>query len=95
MSLVKISAGKVNGKPIIKAWESFSGWYWLGTEKVREQLTNLGNGKAIRDTIWFGFVIGPCPEWGYFSEAEIKSLAPWAWEIQPRDIPYISKEVRA
>ena len=94
MPEVTIANGKVNGRPIIKAWESFSGWYWLATEKVREQFSDLGDGKPVRDTIWYGFVVGVCPEWGYFSEAEIMTLAPLVWEIEKRNIPFIDKEVR-
>ena len=78
---VVIRDGKVNGKPIIRAWESFTGWYWFGLEEVEPGY-------------WYGFVIGIYPEWGYFSEAEIKSLAPFAWEVKPHDIPFINKEVR-
>ena len=95
MSIAIIANAKVNGRPILRAWESYSGWYWFATERVREQLSVLGDGKAVQDVIWYGFVIGLEPEWGYFSEAEIMSLAPLTWEIKPRDIPYISKEVRA
>lgn len=81
MTSVIISDGKVNGKPIIKAWESFSGWYWFAVEEVEPGY-------------FFGFVIGTCPEWGYFSEKEIMSLAPLTWEIRRCDIPFISKEVK-
>jgi len=82
MTTVKVSGGKVGGKPIVRAWESFGGWYWLAVEEVEPGY-------------FFGFVIGICPEWGYFSEKEIMSLAPWTWEIKPCDIPFIDKEVRA
>jgi hypothetical protein len=82
MSTVIIADGKINGRLILKAWESFSGWYWFAVEEVEP-------------SYFFGFVIGTCPEWGYFSEREIMSLAPLTWEIRPRDIRYISKEVRA
>jgi len=94
MSTVMIADGKINGRPIIKAWESFNGWYWFATEKVREQVSDLGDGKGVPDTIWYGFVIGTCPEWGCFSEAEIMSLTPFVWEIRKRDVPFINKEVR-
>jgi len=95
MTQVTIADGKVDGKPIVRAWESFTGWYWLATEKVRDQLSDFGDGKPVKDTIWYGFVIGTFPEWGYFSEREITSLSPFTWEIRRRDIPYIDKEVRA
>jgi len=95
MPAVIIADGKINGRPIIKAWESFSGWYWFATEKVRKQLSDFGDGRPVKDTIWYGFVIGIFPEWGYFSEREIMSLAPFVWEIKRGDILYIKKEVRA
>lgn len=94
MTAVTIADGKINGRPIVRAWESFTGWYWLATEKVRDQLSDLGEGKPVKDTIWYGFVVSHSPEWGYFSEKEITSLAPFAWEVSRRDIPCINKEVR-
>jgi hypothetical protein len=55
---VVIKDGKVNGKSIIRVWESFTGWYWFGLEEVEPGY-------------WFGFIIGICPEYGYFSEMEL------------------------
>jgi len=95
MSRVVVRGGKINGRPILKAWESYTGWYWFAVEKVEERPSDLGEGNAVPDVIWFGFVIGLEPEWGYFSQREIESLAPLAWEIRPRDLPYVSKEVTA
>jgi len=95
MTAVIIRSGKINGKRILKAWESFSGWYWFATEKTREQLSDFGDGKSVPDVIWFGFVIGLEPEWGYFSQREIEALAPLAWEIKKQDLPFVSKEVDA
>ena len=95
MSRVVVGGGKINGRPILKAWESYTGWYWFAVEKVEERLSDLGDGKPIPDVIWFGFVIGLEPEWGYFSQREIESLAPLTWEIRARDLPCVCKEVRA
>ena len=81
MDRVIVADGKINGKPIIRAWESFSGWYWFAVEEAEPGY-------------FFGFVVGTCPEWGYFSEKEIMLLAPYTWEIKRCDIPYINKEVR-
>ena len=80
-SPVVIGDGTVNGKPIIRAWESFTGWYWLATE-------HEGNGR------YFGFVVGLYPEWGYFSEAELKAASPWVWELPKRAIEWVSKVVQ-
>ena len=78
----------IDGKNVLRAWESWSGWYWFATEKVREQLSDLGDGKGTPDTIWFGLVQGLDEEWGYFSQAEIERLAPFAWEISRKNLPY-------
>ena len=77
---VVIREGKVNGKPIIRAWESFSGWYWFGLEEVRPGY-------------WFGFIVGICPEFGYFSERELNELKKWIWPVKQCDIPFIDKVV--
>jgi len=58
----------IRGKPVIRVWESFSGWYWFATEKVDEHL-------------WFGFVNGMEDEWGYWDERELASCAPLVWEV--------------
>ena len=67
----------IDGKKVLKAWESFTGWYWFAIEKVDEY-----DGKPI----WFGFVQGLEEEWGDFAEAEIAELIikNQAWEI-PRE----------
>ncbi|MCD6385485.1 hypothetical protein J7M23_06865 [Candidatus Sumerlaeota bacterium] len=77
---VVIRDGKVNGKKIIRAWESLHGWFWLATEKAENDL-------------YFGFVIGICPEWGYFSGKELAEMSPIIWEVKPKDIYFIDREV--
>jgi hypothetical protein len=84
---------------VLKAWESFSGWYWFGVEKVEERRVgspvssggSMVNGKEVDDVIWFGYVQGFECEWGYFSEAEIRSLGNLAWPIKPQDLPYAGR----
>jgi hypothetical protein len=77
----------IDGKEVLKGWESFTGWFWFATEKVQEQ-ESLIEGKYVKDTIWFGFVQGFEEEWGDFNQAEIESLKPWAWEIPKRNLPW-------
>ena len=77
----------IDGKEVLKGWESFTGWYWFATEKVREQ-TSLVDGKWVKDTIWFGFVQGFEEEWGDFSQAELESLNPQVWEIPKRNLAW-------
>ena len=78
----------IDGEKVLRGWESWNGWYWFATEKVREQLSDLGNGKGTPDTIYFGLVQGLEEEWGYFSKAEIESLKPKTWEIPKKNLPY-------
>ena len=28
----------INGKKVLKGWESFTGWYWFATEKVEDEI---------------------------------------------------------
>ena len=77
----------MDGKEVIRGWESYSGWFWFATEKVQEQ-TSIINGKEVEDTIWFGFVQGLEEEWGDFSQAELESLKPRVWEIPEKNLPF-------
>jgi hypothetical protein len=76
-----IRNGKVNGKPIIRAWESFTGWYWLAVEKAEGDL-------------YFGLTVGFYPEWGYFSAAELATNKPMVWELKKSVIELIEMEVK-
>ncbi|VVB76457.1 Uncharacterised protein [Candidatus Tiddalikarchaeum anstoanum] len=90
-----ISDSKVGGKPIIRAWESFSGIYWLATELAYKQDSVINGEVYENDEIYFGFVTGPEPEWGYFSSTELKLLVPQVWELPKRAIAWLSKECPA
>jgi len=87
----------VYGKKVLRAWESFSGQYWFGVEKSEERKIgsegggSIINGKEVNDVIWFGFVQGLEEEWGYFSEAEIRSLGNMTWLIKKCDLPYAGR----
>jgi len=86
----------IDGKEVLKGWESFSGWYWFATEK--EEIRNIGSetggsiidGKEVDDVIWFGLVQGHEEEWGSFSEAEINQLIAKnrAWKIPQKNLPW-------
>jgi len=82
----------IDGKKVIKAWESFTGWFWFATEKGYEQ-ESLIDGEGVDDTIWFGFVQGLEEEWGYFSQAEIESLGLKAWKIPAKNLPYSGRRL--
>jgi len=83
----------IDGKKVLKAWESFTGWFWFATEKDREQLSDFGDGEGVPDTIWFGFVQGLEEEWSYFSQAEIESLGLKAWKIPAENLPHSGRRL--
>jgi hypothetical protein len=62
----------IQGKPVIKIWESWTGWYWFATERVEPH-------------IWFGLVRGLETEWEYWDDRELESLKPKVWEL-PRKV---------
>ncbi|MDD5239882.1 MAG: hypothetical protein PHS34_08420 [Candidatus Omnitrophica bacterium] len=70
----------IDSKKVLKAWESFTGWYWFAVEEVGEL-----EGKPV----WFGFVQGLENEWGEFAEAELDALIKKGqiWEIPQRNLP--------
>jgi hypothetical protein len=80
----------INGRKVLRAWESYTGWYWFAVEKVEERLSLIGS-KPVKDTIWFGLVQGLENEWGDFSQAELESLRPKVWEIRKRDLLYAGR----
>ena len=103
MSKLETVNGKlmIDGKPVIKGWESFSGWYWFALEKSEERKIgsegggSVIDGREVDDVIWFGFVQGQEEEYGYFSEAEIKSLGKYrVWLIKKDDLPSAGRRGR-
>jgi hypothetical protein len=78
----------INGHRVLKAWESYSGWYWFATRKAWVQDSVIDNKVVTNDQIWYGFVQGIYEEWGTFSQAELDSLKGKVWEIPPKNIPH-------
>jgi len=65
----------IDGKPVLRGWESFSGWYWFALEEDRKQDSVLDDGRiAHNDIIYFGYVQGFECVYGYFSLAELESM---------------------
>lgn len=78
----------INGRKVIRGWESFSGWYWFAVEEASKQDSVLADGRVAKnDTVFFGFVQGLEEEWGYFSLAELESLKPKALKIPKKNLP--------
>ena len=82
--------------PVLKGWESFTGWYWFATEFIQHQDSDLGDGRVIEhDAIWYGFVQGLEEEWSDFSQGEIESLGRYhVWPIKTRDLPHAGRRSR-
>lgn len=82
----------IDGRKVLKGWESFSGWFWFGLEVSYTQ-DSLINGKVVKDDpIWYGLVQGLECELGYFSQGEIESLGPYrTWEIKAIDLPHAGR----
>jgi hypothetical protein len=57
----------IAGNKVLRAWESWSGWYWFATEKVGEQLSLFGDGKEVPATIWYGYVEAMDDRWDFCS----------------------------
>lgn len=70
----------IDGKEVLKGWESFSGWYWFATEKEEE--------KGYRGKpVWYGFVQGFEEEWGDFAEGELDEVGKEkVWEIPKKNL---------
>jgi len=96
----------IDGKKVLRAWESWNGWYWFATEKIGEQMSIFDDGEPVKDTIYFGLfddgepvkdtiyfglVQGFEEEWGYSSQAEIERLRPKTWEIARKDLVYAGR----
>jgi hypothetical protein len=41
----------IDGKKVVRAWESYSGWYWFAFEEVQRQDTLLSNGEVAKNDI--------------------------------------------
>jgi len=90
----------IDGKKVLKAWESFSGWYWFGVEIAETRAPgkdgggSMLNDREVPDMIWFGLVQGFDEEWGYFSQAEIERAQPMTWRIKRQDLPFAGRRAK-
>ena len=79
MAIIEIDGKKfVQGNEIIAAWKSTTGWHFFATEVSEIRLVgdetggSVINGKPENDIIYYGLVLGPTKEWGYFSGRELE-----------------------
>lgn len=82
----------IDGRKVLKGWESFSGWYWFALEDTGSQ-DSIIDGRVVEgDTIFYGLVQGFEDEFGYFSQAEIESLGKYkVWQIKAQDLPHAGR----
>ena len=64
---------QVEGKNVIKMWESMQGWYWYAIEDQGQYETADG-GTAHA---WYGFVQGFSEEWGTWDSIELEQNGVW------------------
>jgi Protein of unknown function (DUF2958) len=69
----------------VKYFTADAGWTWYATEGSAE-------GDAF---IFFGYVIGVAPEWGYFSLAELQSVRGRLGLPAERDLHFTPRPVSA
>ena len=81
----------IDGKEVVKGWESWNGCYWFAVELDREQDSIIDGKVVVGDKIWFGYAQVQDEEWGYFSEGEIESLGKRAWKIKAFNLPFAGR----
>jgi len=84
----------IDGKKVLRGWESFAGWYWFATAKEAEKVKHeIEPGKVIEDTRWFGLVQGFDEEWGTWYESDMNHLIKtnYGWKIRKTDLPYAGR----
>lgn len=94
MALFESKEGKlyVDGKKVLKGWESWNGWYWFALEDHGEAEYVL-EGRTVKGREYFGIVQGFEEEYGYFTTAEMDPLIKQGkvWEIKRGDLPYAGR----
>ena len=81
----------IEGREVIKGYESFTGWYWFATEISGTQDSVIDGKVFPDDTIYFGFVQGQFDEWGCFSKAELEQMHRMVWEIPRHSLAYAGR----
>ncbi|MBI4392719.1 MAG: hypothetical protein HY556_02840 [Euryarchaeota archaeon] len=78
----------IDGKPVLKGWESATGWHWFATEDHGEDVYVV-EGREVPGREYFGLVQGQEEEWGYWTTAEMDPLMERGkvWEIKKHDLP--------
>ena len=67
----------IDGKQVIKIWESMQGWYWYAVEDQGEYTGVGADGNDIQAHAWFGYVQADFNEWGTFDSKELERAGVW------------------
>jgi len=71
------SSMTIDGKNVIKIWESTSGWYWYAIED-QGSYTGVGaDGEDVQAHAWYGYVQGFENEWGTWDSNELERAGVW------------------
>jgi len=71
---------KIDGKDVIKVWETMNGWYHYAVEDKGEYIGVDADGNDVEAHEWFGYTQGDFDEWGYFDSKEF-DRNPMVWEV--------------
>ena len=71
------SSMKIDGKNVIKIWESMQGWYWYAVEDQGEYTGVGADGNDVQAHAWFGYVQADFNEWGTFDSKELERAGVW------------------
>ena len=87
------SSMKIDGKNVIKIWESFSGWYWYAIED-QGSYTGIGaDGNEVQAHAWYGYVQGMENEWGTWDSNELERAG--VWTVPKSNWGWTGKESKA
>ena len=67
----------IDGKQVIKIWESMQGWYWYAVEDQGEYTGVGADGNDVQAHAWFGYVQADFNEWGTFDSKELERAGVW------------------
>ena len=79
----------IDGRKVIKGYQSVTGWYWFAVEDAGIQDTVVNDQLIENDQIYYGLVQGEEEEWGNFSEGRLKGLEQQGWvrELSKDELP--------
>lgn len=83
----------VDGRRVLKGWETITGWYHFALEDLGDMEVMLDRERSAVGRQYFGFVQGFENEFGEFNTAYFEELIRQhkMWEIKPQDLPHAGR----